>query len=457
MSRIYYLVSAILLLYIETSGQCPEITLNNTSGTICGITSVTISGTFSGRATNVTISEDGKGSIKQDKASSSPFTFTYIPKKGDIGKKVTITVTTNDPPGKTCSSATVTYILNVNSAPPAPERGLVTQPTCLLPTGSVVLNRLPSDGTWTITRSPDGLEFTGTGTTTTVSGLRTGKYSFTVTNAEGCVSALSGDVNINTVPAVQTLKITDPAPVCFPSTADLTAPAVTMDSGPGLSYSYWENDDATISFTTPTAATEGTYYIKGTSAITGCFDIKPVKVTVIQKPVARAGPDKVLENRSETNLDAINPGTNETGTWSVLSGSGVFSDNDDAKAAVRNLLPGKNIFLWTISNKICPPSYDTLTVMVNVRDPEFPSLITPNMDGRNDYFVIEWNEMMGQTELIIFNRAGIQVYENMNYDNTWNGVDYKGNPLPDGTYFYLLKTDFGKAVSGFIVIRRSTN
>ena len=457
MSRIFCLVSTLLLAYIEVSGQCPVITLSSSSGTTCGITSVTISGTFGGRATNVTISGDGKGSIKPDKASASPFTFTYIPKKGDIGKKVTITVTTNDPPGKVCSSATLTYILQVNSAPPAPERGIVTQPTCFLPTGSVVLNRLPSNGTWTITRSPDGSEFSGTGTTTTVSGLHTGNYNFTVTNAAGCNSALSGDVNINSSPSVQTMKITDPAPVCFPSTADLTASSITMGSSPGLTYSYWKNDDATISFNTPTAATEGTYYIKGTSVANGCSDVKPVKVTVIQKPVSRAGPDKVLENLSETNLDAISPGTNETGTWSVLSGSGVFSANDDAKAAVINLSPGKNIFLWTISNNVCPPSYDTVTVMVNVRDPVFPSLITPNMDGRNDYFVVEWNETMGKTELIIFDRAGIQVYENMNYDNHWNGVDHKGNPLPDGTYFYLLKTDFGKAVSGYIVIRRSIN
>ncbi len=457
MSRIYCLVSAFLLAYIEASGQCPEITLSSTSGSTCGITSVTITGTFGGLATNVTISENGKGSVKPDKASSSPFTFTYTPKKGDLGERVSITVTTNDPPGKACSSASVTYILNVNSAPPAPERGTVTQPTCMLPAGSVVLNRLPPDGRWTITRFPDRSEFSGSGTTTTVSGLHTGNYNFTVTNAAGCISALSGDVNINAPPSVQTMKITDPAPVCFPSTADLTASSVTMGSGPGLTYSYWENDDATISFNTPSEATEGTYYIKGTSTANGCSDVKPVRVTAIQKPFARAGPDKVLENVSETDLDAINPGTNETGIWSVLSGSGMFSANEDAKAAVSNLSPGKNIFLWTISNKICPPSYDTVIVMVNVRDPVFPSLITPNMDGRNDYFIVEWNETIGKTQLIIFDRAGIQVYENMNYDNHWNGVDYKGNPLPDGTYFYLLKTDFGKTVSGYIVIRRSIN
>ena len=454
MNRIFCLAIAVFLVSMKATGQCPVVTLSSTSGTTCGITTVTVSGTFGGNATRVNISENGRGSVKPDKSSASPFTFTYTPKKGDIGNKVTITVTTNDPPGKTCSSASVTYILSVNSAPPAPERGIVTQPTCLMPTGSVVLNRLPSEGTWTITRSPDGTEYIGTGNTTTIPGLRSGNYNFTVTNAAGCISARSGDVNINSGPSVPTLRITDLAPICFPSSADLTASPITLGSDPGLIYTYWENDDATVRFNTPSAAPEGTYYIKGTSTGTGCFDIKPVHVTVSLRPVSRAGQDKLLDNVFETTLDAINPGPNEEGTWSVLSGSGVFSSDDDPKAAVSNLSPGRNIFLWTISNNVCPPSYDTVAVSVNVSDPVFPSLITPNMDGRNDYFVVEWNETIGKTELIILNRAGIQVYENMNYDNTWNGVDYKGNPLPDGTYFYLVKTEFGKAVSGYIVIKR---
>ena len=76
------------------------------------------------------------------------------------------------------------------------------------------------------------------------------------------------------------------------------------------------------------------------------------------------------------------------------------------------------------------------------------------MDGRNDYFELKGLESMGRTELLIFDRRGVQVYTNAAYDNLWNGVDYNGNPLHDDTYFYVLRTQNGKIINGFIVIRR---
>src|SRR5208283_3899755 len=66
---------------------------------------------------------------------------------------------------------------------------------------------------------------------------------------------------------------------------DITNSAITAGSSSGLTFTYWTNAGATISFTTPQTATNGTYYIKGTIPATGCYDIKPVNVTVIASPV----------------------------------------------------------------------------------------------------------------------------------------------------------------------------
>ncbi len=102
-----------------------------------------------------------------------------------------------------CTSGSVrsnAATLTVNGVPTVPVAGVITQPTCSSPTGSIVLSGLPASGTWTLTRNPDGVITTGTGTSTTVSGLVSGSYSFTVTNASGCISNTLSGVIINTQP-----------------------------------------------------------------------------------------------------------------------------------------------------------------------------------------------------------------------------------------------------------------
>lgn len=81
------------------------------------------------------------------------------------------------------------------------------------------------------------------------------------------------------------LKINDPAPVCSPSTIDLTSNAITDGSTEGLRFSYFMNMDLTVPVPSPTKAIAGTYYIKGvlTGACVG-FVAASVKAIVIDKP-----------------------------------------------------------------------------------------------------------------------------------------------------------------------------
>jgi len=83
-----------------------------------------------------------------------------------------------------------------------------------------------------------------------------------------------------------------------------------------------------------------------------------------------------------------------------------------------------------------------------------PSLLTPNMDGKNDYFLIMGLETLGRAELVIFDRRGARVYHDSDYKNDWNGVDHKGNLLPEDTYFYILKSESGRNLNGFVVLRK---
>ncbi|MEI6695740.1 MAG: choice-of-anchor L domain-containing protein [Bacteroidota bacterium] len=67
----------------------------------------------------------------------------------------------------------------------------------------------------------------------------------------------------------------------------------------------------------------------------------------------------------------------------------------------------------------------------------FPNIITPNGDGINDKYEIGALIRGGgfiETQLLIYNRWGKKVYENLNYQN-----DFGGEGLPDGVYFVTIK------------------
>ncbi|MEL1255691.1 T9SS sorting signal type C domain-containing protein [Flavobacterium sp. DGU38] len=98
----------------------------------------------------------------------------------------------------TCSaSLTGSAVVTINSTPTTPTVGTITNISCTTNTGSVVLNDLPSSGNWSITSTPVTVTTTGSGNTTTISGLTSGSYTFTVTNASGCPSPASALVIIS--------------------------------------------------------------------------------------------------------------------------------------------------------------------------------------------------------------------------------------------------------------------
>ena len=255
--------------------------------------------------------------------------------------------------------------------PTVPFIDTIIQPTLLVPTGSVVLTALPSTGIWTIIRSPGDVSSTGSGISFTITGLETGTYTFRVRTNSGCLSPASATVVIS-APALPVVIITDPPPVCFPATIDLTAPEIKEGSTSGLAYTYWTDSQATAALETPATATNGIYYIKGTAA-SGFSDIKPVTVTVRQSPSANAGPDQIISNKFNSILEA-ELGEEESGMWYSDSDSIIFSDMTDPLSAVNNLSAGENVLSWIVTNGVCPADTDKVTITVG-------DLHNPNPDN----------------------------------------------------------------------------
>lgn len=120
---------------------------------------------------------------------------------------------------------------------------------------------------------------------------------------------------------------------------------------------------------------------------------------------------------------------------------------------------GSDKLVYEICSDACECSQATVLLNIGVDAPcTPPSIITPNNDQVNDYFVVpcllDGNNYPGNS-LIIINRWGDEVFRSGgSYQNNWNG-QYNGEDLPDGTYFYIL--DFGNntaPLTGFVEIRR---
>ena len=99
---------------------------------------------------------------------------------------------------------------------------------------------------------------------------------------------------------------------------------------------------------------------------------------------------------------------------------------------------GTDELVYRICLTACPDMCDTAIVKLRVFPfLRIPDIITPNGDGVNDVWVIEGIDRFESTELFIYNRWGREVYAANNYANDWDAL-WNGQPLPNGTYFYVL-------------------
>jgi len=114
---------------------------------------------------------------------------------------------------------------------------------------------------------------------------------------------------------------------------------------------------------------------------------------------------------------------------------------------------GDNIVTLTVIDMYGNVSTQTAIVTVLTEySLEIPNLITPDGNGKNDFWVIGGLRIVEGYTLKIFNKLGELVYFSVNYDNTWDAT-YNGNPLPEGTYFYIFQSDY-KTYTGYVSVIR---
>jgi gliding motility-associated-like protein len=119
---------------------------------------------------------------------------------------------------------------------------------------------------------------------------------------------------------------------------------------------------------------------------------------------------------------------------------------------------GDDFFTYEICADACNCSIGKVSLSIGAEAPcEIPTIITPNGDGINDYFVIPClsDPLAYPSNLVaIFNQWGDEVFRGNPYRNNWQGT-FAGSDLPIGTYFYIV--DFGdgsQRQNGFLIIQR---
>lgn len=121
---------------------------------------------------------------------------------------------------------------------------------------------------------------------------------------------------------------------------------------------------------------------------------------------------------------------------------------------------GTETFEYEFCSDICLDACDTslVTITINPKEPlpvdslinQKTNTITANDDGLNDVFVFDILEQNSNeyinNEFIVFNRWGDVVYEAKPYNNDWGGTNQNGKPLPEGTYYYILRLDLAEGI-----------
>ena len=109
-------------------------------------------------------------------------------------------------------------------------------------------------------------------------------------------------------------------------------------------------------------------------------------------------------------------------------------------AALNNVPAGTYTVVVTDANGCTARQSQQLLPEVDVDCYTASRVITPNDDGKNDYFIIACI-LDFDNHLYIYNRYGGLVYETDNYQNNWDGVDQDNEAVPDGGYHWVLEVN----------------
>ena len=262
-----------------------------------------------------------------------------------------------------------------------------------------------------------------------IANLAPGGYTITMTDDNGCT-------------ITQTITVDALVTVVADAGADLTECSgvdLTLDgsqSTGAVTYQWFDaqnNVIGTDAVITLTGLSPGTYTFTLLVADGPCTSTDQVTITILDLPIADAGPDQAIF-LSETATLGGNP-TGPAGSTFVWQPDDVLSSG-----SVANPIADPEESTWFYVFVTAPNGCSAIDSVLITVVPEIvvPNGFTPNGDGWNDAWVIDFIDLFPECEVEVYNRWGDILFRSVGYKTPWDGR-YNGGFVPVGTYYYVVK------------------
>jgi gliding motility-associated-like protein len=282
------------------------------------------------------------------------------------------------------------------------------------------------------------------------SGLGPYTVKLVVTSNNGCIDSISKQLT-TIYPQPHAAFAITPAEVCLGGTFAFTDSS-TSTSG-SITNWQWNFDDGTTSplqHTSKKYSTAGIYNVSlFVTDQKGCISDTAVREAVVHAyPTVNAGPDLFVLEGGYTILSPTVSGNGLHFRWLPS----LYLDNDTLQTPRSTPLADITYKILVTGSGGCSSSDDVFIKVLKA--PVIPNAFSPNGDGINDKWVIQYLESYRGATVQIFNRYGQSVFKSDGYPNAWDGT-LNGSPLPVGTYYYIIDPKNGRnQISGSVTILR---
>ena len=169
--------------------------------------------------------------------------------------------------------------------------------------------------------------------------------------------------------------------------------------------------------------------------------------TVYPYPHVNAGPDKNVLEGGSVRLDATAYAIQPQYSWTPVE---YLTDSKILQPRVVNPKTDMTYRLTVTGKGGCQFSDDVFVKLLKF--PAIPNTFSPNNDGINDTWRIDYLNSYPDNRVQIFTRAGKLVFESRGYTTPWDGT-LKGKPLPFDTYYYIIEPGNGRdPITGYVTI-----